>query len=146
MRIPGGLESPSPDHRSRAARRRPRRLRRAPVAGRARRPGDGPGAGPAHAPRTRGSRRARDGGPQSRRRTSRGADRRELPAADGRAQLGLAPGSWYLSASAEEPAIFGWYGSNPVQIRAGETIEVTIPAVPAAAAGPAAPRRTPLSP
>ena len=55
--------------------------------------------------------------------------------ADGRARLGLAPGSWYLSASAEEPAIFGWYGSNPVQIRAGETIEVTIPAVPAAGAG-----------
>jgi len=60
-------------------------------------------------------------------------------AADGHAQLGLAPGSWYLSASAQEPAIFGWYGSNPVQIRAGETLEVTIPAVPAAAAGPAAP-------
>jgi hypothetical protein len=58
-----------------------------------------------------------------------------VAATDGRALIGLAPGSWYLSASAEEPAIFGWYGSNPVQIRAGETIEVTIPAVPAAVAG-----------
>ena len=48
------------------------------------------------------------------------------------------PGAWYLSAAADEPAIFGWYGSNPIQIRAGETIDVTIPAVPAAAAGPAA--------
>jgi hypothetical protein len=57
---------------------------------------------------------------------------------DGRAQLQLAPGSWYLSAAAEKPAIFGWYGSNPVQIRAGETIEVTIPAVPATAADSAA--------
>jgi len=57
---------------------------------------------------------------------------------DGRAGLALAPGNWYLSASAAEPAIFGWYGSNPVQIRAGETIEVTIPAVPSAIAGPGA--------
>ena len=53
-------------------------------------------------------------------------------AADGHARLSLAPGSWYLTASAEKPAVFGWYGSNPVQIRAGETIEVTIPAVAAA--------------
>ncbi len=53
--------------------------------------------------------------------------------ADGSAQLGLAPGSWYLSASAAEPSVFGWFGSNPVQIRAQEIIEVTIPAVPAAA-------------
>ena len=60
-------------------------------------------------------------------------------AADGRAQLALAPGSWYLSAAAERPAIFGWYGSNPIQIRAGETVEVTIPAVPAAAAGSVSP-------
>ena len=59
-------------------------------------------------------------------------------AADGRAQLGLAPGNWYLSAAAAEPPVFGWYGSNPVQIRAGETIEVTIPAVPTSAAGPSA--------
>jgi len=56
---------------------------------------------------------------------------------DGRAELVLSPGNWYLSAAADEPAIFGWYGSNPVQIRAGETIEVTIPAVLAAAAGSA---------
>ncbi len=69
-----------------------------------------------------------------------------VAAADGGARLRLAPGSWYLSATAEEPAIFGWYGSNPVQVRAGETIEVTIPAVPAVAAGSAAPRRRPLSP
>ncbi len=51
--------------------------------------------------------------------------------ADGPARLGLAPGSWYLSASTGEPALFGWYGSNPVMVRAGETVEVTIPAVPA---------------
>jgi hypothetical protein len=56
-------------------------------------------------------------------------------AAEGRALLRLAPGSWYFSATAEEPAIFGWYGSNPVQIRAGESVEITIPAVPAAPAG-----------
>jgi hypothetical protein len=60
-------------------------------------------------------------------------------AADGRAMFSLVPGSWYFSASAAGPAIFGWYGSNPVQIRAGETIEVTIPAVPTASAGAAAP-------
>lgn len=59
-------------------------------------------------------------------------------AADGSTRLGLAPGSWYLSASAGEPALFGWYGSNPVLVRAGETVEVTIPAVPADATGPAA--------
>lgn len=60
-------------------------------------------------------------------------------AADGQAKLELAPGSWYLSASADEPAIVGWYGSNPVQIRAGEAVDVTIPAVPAArSATPAA--------
>lgn len=59
-------------------------------------------------------------------------------AADGRARLDLSPGSWYLSASAGEPATFGWYGSNPVQVRAGETVDVTIPAIPAAPAVPAA--------
>jgi hypothetical protein len=53
---------------------------------------------------------------------------------DGRAEITLVPGIWYLSAAAAEPAVFGWYGTNPVQIRAGETIEVTIPAVPATAA------------
>jgi hypothetical protein len=57
---------------------------------------------------------------------------------DGRAEITLAPGIWYLSASADEPAVFGWYGTNPLQIRAGDTIEVTIPAVPAAAGGSAA--------
>lgn len=57
--------------------------------------------------------------------------------ADGNALLALPPGNWYLSAAAAEPAIAGWHGSNPVQIRAGEAIEVTIPAVPAA--GPARP-------
>jgi hypothetical protein len=58
---------------------------------------------------------------------------------DGRAEITLAPGSWYLSASAGESTIFGWYGTNPVQVRAGETIEVTIPAVPAATEESAAP-------
>ncbi len=62
-----------------------------------------------------------------------------VASADGHARLDLAPGSWYLSASAEQPAIVGWYGSNPVQIRAGEAIDVTIPAVPAAAAPAVAP-------
>lgn len=62
-----------------------------------------------------------------------------VAATDGRAELGLAPGSWYLSASAAGPAMYGWYGSNPVQIRAGEAIEVAIPAVPATAATSAAP-------
>ncbi len=58
-----------------------------------------------------------------------------VAAGDGHAQLSLVPGTWYLSASAEQPPLFGWYGSNPVQIRAGETIEVTIPAVPAISQG-----------
>lgn len=57
-------------------------------------------------------------------------------AADGSARLRLAPGIWYLAASAAEPAIAGWYGSNPVQVRAGEEIDVTVPAVPL---GPAPP-------
>jgi len=51
--------------------------------------------------------------------------------ADGRAELGLAPGSWYLAASAAAPELFGWHGSNPVQVRPGEVVDVTIPAVPA---------------
>ena len=59
--------------------------------------------------------------------------------ADGRAVLFLAPGSWYLSAADGTAGIYGWYGSNPVQIRAGEAIEVTIPAVPASDAGVGAP-------
>ena len=62
-----------------------------------------------------------------------------VASADGRARFSLAPGIWFLSASADEPPIFGWYGSNPVQIRAGETLEITIPAVPAVAPGSAAP-------
>jgi hypothetical protein len=53
-------------------------------------------------------------------------------APDGRAELILAPGDWYLFASAAEPALFSWYGSNPVQVRAGEVLEVTLPAVRAA--------------
>lgn len=70
-----------------------------------------------------------------------------VAATDGRAKLDLPPGIWYLSASAEVPAILGWYGSNPIQIRPGETIEVTIPAVPASAgAGPASVRVTPVPP
>jgi hypothetical protein len=48
---------------------------------------------------------------------------------DGSAGIVLPAGNWYLSASANDPPIFGWYGTNPVQIRAGETLEVTIPAV-----------------
>jgi hypothetical protein len=51
--------------------------------------------------------------------------------ADGRAQLRLAPGNWYLSAAAGASGLFGWNGSNPVQVRAGESVDVTIPAVPA---------------
>jgi hypothetical protein len=53
--------------------------------------------------------------------------------ADGRAAIVLAPGIWYLSASADAPALFGWYGTNPVQVRAGERLEVTMPAVAAGA-------------
>jgi hypothetical protein len=65
-----------------------------------------------------------------------------LAGADGHARLQLAPGIWYLSAAAAAPAIAGWYGSNPIQVRAGETIDVTIPAVPA----DAAPVSTPVAP
>jgi len=50
---------------------------------------------------------------------------------DGRAEILLAPGIWYLSAAAGGPPVFGWYGSNPVQMRAGEAFEVALPAVPA---------------
>lgn len=50
--------------------------------------------------------------------------------ASGRAELRLAPGSWYLTASAAAPALSGWYGSNPIQIRAGELVDVSIPAIP----------------
>ncbi|HEY6000421.1 MAG TPA: hypothetical protein VI078_14125 [bacterium] len=52
--------------------------------------------------------------------------------ADGRAALALAPGNWYLSAAA--PGLFGWYGSNPIQVRAGETLDIAVPAVPAGGA------------
>lgn len=52
---------------------------------------------------------------------------------DGRAQLDLAPGNWYLLAVAGAPPLFGWYGSNPIQVRAGEAMDVALPAVPAAA-------------
>lgn len=48
---------------------------------------------------------------------------------DGRARLELDPGVWYLSASAEQPSLFGWYGSNPVQVRAGDTLDISIPGV-----------------
>ncbi len=50
---------------------------------------------------------------------------------DGRATLALPAGSWYLSAAAASPALFGWYGVNPVYVRPGETLEITIPALPA---------------
>lgn len=52
-------------------------------------------------------------------------------AAHGRAELVLAPGSWYVVASASSPDLAGWYGSNPVQVRPGEVVDVTVPAVPA---------------
>jgi hypothetical protein len=52
---------------------------------------------------------------------------------DGRADIALAPGNWYVSASADLPPIFGWYGANPVQIRGGESVDIAIPAVPAVA-------------
>jgi hypothetical protein len=45
---------------------------------------------------------------------------------DGWAELRLAPGTWYLWARAEGQEVFGWYGSNPIQIRQGEAIEVTV--------------------
>lgn len=62
-------------------------------------------------------------------------DRRVATAgADGRAGLSLAPGSWYFSAADGAGELFGWYGSNPVAIRAGETLEVTLPAARAPAA------------
>jgi hypothetical protein len=50
--------------------------------------------------------------------------------ADGRGELRLPPGTWYLSASSSSPGLFGWYGSNPVVLRPDETIDVAIPAVP----------------
>ncbi len=54
-----------------------------------------------------------------------------VAAADGRAVLALPAGAWFLRADSAEPALFGWYGSNPVTIRPGETLEVVLPAVPA---------------
>lgn len=51
--------------------------------------------------------------------------------ADGGASLALPPGTWFLAAAAERPALFGWYGSNPVQVRPGEAAEIAIRAVPA---------------
>ena len=63
-------------------------------------------------------------------------------AQDGWAELTLAPGTWYLSARAEEREIFGWYGSNPLQLRQGEAIEI---AVRGAAVGPP-PRSAAASP
>jgi len=50
---------------------------------------------------------------------------------DGRAALALPPGAWFVEASSPAPALFGWYGSNPLQVRPGELVEVAIPALPA---------------
>lgn len=62
--------------------------------------------------------------------------------AEGRAGLALTPGIWYVSAAADQPPLFGWYGSNPIQVRAGETLDLSIPAVAAPPAA-AADRTTP---
>ena len=51
--------------------------------------------------------------------------------ADGRASLALPAGAWFIQAAAAAPSLFGWYGVNPVQVRAGETLGITIPALPA---------------
>lgn len=45
---------------------------------------------------------------------------------DGWAALALSPGTWYLLAHAETRDLFGWYGSNPLQVRPGETLEITV--------------------
>lgn len=61
---------------------------------------------------------------------------------DGRAVLTLAPGAWFVTSSGAVPPLFGWYGSNPVTVRAGEPLEVVVPAVPdppPAAVAPVAP-------
>ena len=45
---------------------------------------------------------------------------------DATALLSLPPGSWYLSARSAEGSVFGFYGPNPVQIRSGEEVPVSI--------------------
>lgn len=50
---------------------------------------------------------------------------------DGRGELSLPPGNWYLAAAEATVGLFGWYGSNPVQIRPGERLDLALPAVPA---------------
>jgi hypothetical protein len=49
---------------------------------------------------------------------------------EGRAVLELPPGTWFVAARSEAPALVGWYGSNPVTVRAGEPLDVVLPAVP----------------
>jgi hypothetical protein len=49
---------------------------------------------------------------------------------DGRAAIALPPGVWFVSARAPDPPLFGWYGSNPVTVRAGERLDLVLPAVP----------------
>jgi hypothetical protein len=52
---------------------------------------------------------------------------------DGWGELTLAPGMWYLLARSDEREIFGWFGSNPLQVRPGEAVEIAVRGV---AAGP----------
>lgn len=52
-------------------------------------------------------------------------------ATDGRADLALAPGLWYVTAANDDPSLFGWYGANPITVRAGETVDLAVPAGPA---------------
>lgn len=48
---------------------------------------------------------------------------------DGRVELRLAPGTWFLAASSPDGELVGWHGANPLQVRAGERVEVAIPAL-----------------
>jgi hypothetical protein len=61
---------------------------------------------------------------------------------DGWGVLPLAPGTWYIVARSDEREIFGWFGSNPLQVRPGEAVEIAVRGV---AAGPP-PRSSPAAP
>ena len=45
---------------------------------------------------------------------------------DATAVLSLPPGSWYLSALSADGSVFGYYGPNPVQVRSGRELSVSI--------------------
>lgn len=52
---------------------------------------------------------------------------RTAPAGEDAAALFALPaGSWYLSALSADGTVFGYYGPNPVQVRPGEELSVTI--------------------